>query len=144
MKVCRKCKIQKNDDEFNFRNKKKLIRANVCKNCSREQIRAHYLDNRSYYLNKARSRNNKLRTQTRKFIWDYLSTKKCIDCGESNPIVLEFDHQRDKKINVSHAAKFGYDISKLKEEVSKCEIRCANCHRIKTARELGWYKNSKR
>ena len=73
-------------------------------------------------------------------MWDYLKKHPCVDCGEKNPIVLEFDHLRDKLIEVSRLVQYT-SINKVQSEIEKCEIRCANCHRRKTAIQFGWYKN---
>ena len=59
-------------------------------------------------------------------MWDYLKKHPCVDCGEKNPIVLEFDHLRDKLIEVSRLVQYT-SINKVQSEIEKCEIRCANC-----------------
>jgi predicted HNH restriction endonuclease len=82
---------------------------------------------------KAYSDSKKLKERNRTFVTDYLSTHPCVDCGNSDIRVLEFDHVRGKKlINVSHAIKRTWSLKKLSEEIDKCEVRCANCHRIVT------------
>jgi hypothetical protein len=56
-----------------------------------------------------------------------------VDCGESDPIVLEFDHIRGKKVgDVSTLAGQAFSWHKLSAEIAKCEVRCANCHRRRT------------
>ena len=58
---------------------------------------------------------------------------ECIDCGESNPLVLDFDHVKgDKILAISDMSNKAYCIDKISEEMEKCEVRCANCHRIIT------------
>ena len=60
----------------------------------------------------------------------------CVDCGESNPIVLDFDHVHgDKSHNISDMVNGSYAISSIKDEIRKCEIRCSNCHRKKHTNE---------
>jgi hypothetical protein len=56
----------------------------------------------------------------------------CKDCGESNPIVLDFDHLKDKKYNISRMIHDGFSWKAIKKEIEKCEVVCANCHRIRT------------
>jgi hypothetical protein len=57
----------------------------------------------------------------------------CRDCGNKDYRVLDFDHVRGKKEgNVGRMIKEGASFFKIREEVRKCEVRCANCHRIKT------------
>ena len=76
-------------------------------------------------------------------LYAYLLSHPCIDCGESDPIVLQFDHVRGKKLyNISQAVCG----SKLRwqtvlSEIAKCDVRCANCHTRKTAKESGWRKH---
>jgi transcription elongation factor Elf1 len=60
----------------------------------------------------------------------------CVDCGEKNHIVLDFDHIKDKKYNVSRMIHDGFTWASIKKEVLKCEVVCANCHRIRTHRRL--------
>lgn len=64
-----------------------------------------------------------------------------MDCGENDPVVLEFDHISDKIDSVSRMICDSYSLDSLEKEIAKCEVRCANCHRRKTAKQLGWYKN---
>ena len=80
-----------------------------------------------------------IRERNSKYIRSYLENNCCVDCGEKDPIVLEFDHKGDKRYNISDMTTFSIEI--LQEEIDKCEIRCANCHRRKTAKQLGWYNN---
>jgi len=61
----------------------------------------------------------------------YLASKQCVDCGENDIRVLEFDHLHDKEKNVSEAVQ-RWSWARTLKEISKCEIRCANCHRVKT------------
>lgn len=73
------------------------------------------------------------------FLVEYLKTHSCIDCDESNPLVLEFDHVRGKKLErVSSLVSTGKSLKSIKAEIAKCEVRCANCHRIKTAHQLNY------
>ena len=83
----------------------------------------------------------KHRAFIREFVFRYKKIKGCIDCGINNPIVLDFDHinRSDKVVRISQMVKSSPPISAVKDEIRKCEVRCSNCHRIKTARELNWY-----
>ena len=78
--------------------------------------------------------------KARDVIWNYLSTHECVDCGESNPLVLEFDHVNGQKLRDVCTSKY-YGVTITLQEVAKCEVRCANCHRKKTALQLGWWKD---
>lgn len=57
----------------------------------------------------------------------------CVDCGESDPVVLDFDHVKgEKRRAIADMVSNYYSIKTIKDEIRKCEIRCANCHRKKT------------
>jgi hypothetical protein len=109
----------------------------------REASRRHYEKNRDRVIAKAKEYSKLTRDRIRTFISDYLKTNPCVDCGEANTIVLEFDHiGDDKHFNLSDAARKGVSMKKLKDEIAKCEVRCANCHRKKTYERSGWtHKN---
>lgn len=69
--------------------------------------------------------------------------RPCADCGRSYPhYVMDFDHVRgDKSINVADVIYKNWSEKRLTEEIAKCDVVCANCHRIRThqliAHELG-------
>ena len=60
----------------------------------------------------------------------------CKDCGETNHIVLDFDHLSNKKYNVSRMIHDGFSWAAIKKEIAKCEVVCSNCHRIRTHNRL--------
>jgi len=100
-----------------------------------------------YHKNKDRIKESKKRTELkyinkkRKIAIDYLKNHPCIDCGEKDILVLDFDHMNiSSKINNVSNLIVGGSISSLNEEIKKCEIRCANCHRRKTAKQFKSYK----
>lgn len=130
--ICSKCKQPKKLKEFPLRNGKPRKH---CKECAREMSRKHYRENKEYYL----ERNRKVKRKLRKFLYDFLSENPCVDCGEDDPIVLDFDHQRDKVFQLGSFHRTTLSLRRIKEEMDKCEIRCSNCHRRKTAKDLGWY-----
>src|SRR3954469_2486289 len=56
----------------------------------------------------------------------------CADCGgRFPPCVMDFDHVRGDKL--FHIGSYGEACApqKLKAEIAKCEVVCANCHRIR-------------
>lgn len=81
----------------------------------------------------------KRRLVLQEYTYSYLMNHPCVDCGETNPLFLEFDHLGNKKYNISEIVWQVLALDTLKAEIAKCRIRCAHCHRIKTARELGYW-----
>jgi hypothetical protein len=103
------------------------------KSYQREYNKKHYERHKDYYKKKARAHNIYTRKRNKDFVNRYKSFCKCVDCGESNPIVLEFDHvDKNKTANIADMVHQSYSISSIKEEIRKCEVVCCNCHRIRT------------
>lgn len=104
-------------------------------------MRSHYAANRDYYVAKARRRQRRVVAENRAWLYYYLREHPCVDCGAGDLRVLEFDHKdpRHKVASVSVLARSGYPLRRVQEEVTKCEVRCANCHRIKTHEQFGWW-----
>lgn len=142
MQKCAKCNKLKEDSSFSFKNKKSNIRHSQCKECTRLAIKKHYRNNTDYYLNKAKKRNLLIREKTVEYIVDFLKKHPCVDCGEADLRVLEFDHRKDsvKLKAVSTLVRYRVNLDVVKREIAKCEVRCANCHRRKTARDFNCFK----
>lgn len=127
MKECPKCGTNQPISEYHKHQRGKDGLYRICKNCCREKDKKYYKKNKHLYTES----NKKLLNRNKSFIlrWKKIFGK-CIDCGTTDWRVLEFDHIKDKFSNVSDLQH--YSIKKIKEEIRKCECRCANCHRIKT------------
>jgi hypothetical protein len=141
LKLCGACKLYKNVSEFRVKNKLTGLLTSSCKSCLSIYQRKHYSENKNYYKEKATAFNKEQRIKLRENIYDYLSDHPCVDCGENDPIVLEFDHISNKIVSVSSMIRDANSWEFILCEISKCEVRCANCHRRKTARQFGWFKD---
>ena len=86
-----------------------------------------------------RGRSDEL-AENRELLLAYLSERCCVDCGEEDLIVLEFDHLRDKRQNISVLISTGYEWAYILDEIQRCEVVCANCHRRRTARRSNNYR----
>jgi hypothetical protein len=116
-------------------------RGSRCLDCRRATIRSHYTANRAYYIQKARRRRQRVVQETRNWLTEYLDEHPCVDCGNRDIRVLEFDHRdrMTKVLAVAVLARGGYGLDRVKAEVAKCVVRCANCHRIRTHQQRGWW-----
>lgn len=102
--------------------------------------RKNYAKSKGAYKDKALKNSKRNHTRIVQFVWDYLKEHPCVDCGEKDPVVLEFDHLRDKVASISVMMRNNNSTESISKEITKCEVRCANCHRKKTAIQLGFYK----
>ena len=91
---------------------------------------------RHYYLNKQRylDRNIKYRTDIKEYVHNLKESQPCADCRVSYPYyVMDFDHiDGSVKENEINYLCFTGRSGALKREIVKCELVCANCHRIRT------------
>ena len=74
------------------------------------------------------------RAAARQWVQNYKTKHStCADCKIKYPhYILDFDHVKGKSVGISRALQLGTNLDKIKEEVKKCEIVCANCHRQRT------------
>jgi 5-methylcytosine-specific restriction endonuclease McrA len=108
----------------------------MCRPCRAAYHHEHYSANKIRYIAQAAASKQRLRLQRTAWLLDYFAAHPCCDCGETDPIVLEFDHLRDKVFDVAQALPYRNWASIL-AEIEKCEVVCANCHRRRTARRHG-------
>jgi hypothetical protein len=121
MKICSKCKQEKELD--NFSNKGE---SNWCKTCVREASRESYLRNKDKILNKSKIKDKE---NTDRFN-EFKSTLFCNKCKENRWYILDFHHidPKEKEFNICNI-KRTKNIDKLKKELEKCVVLCSNCHR---------------
>jgi hypothetical protein len=141
-KICTKCKSEKDLDLFSAREKSKDGRASWCRACFKASWEKRYYENHTHYRNSHNTSRNKIREQNARKVFEYLAKHSCLSCGESDPIVLEFDHRdRSDKIEsisnlVSHSSW-----ERIETEIQKCDVLCANCHRRKSAAEFNYKRH---
>lgn len=142
MKICTKCKEKKELGEFNKNKSRKDGYNNICRVCSNAHSKERYQLNKESHKKVVKERNNRIMEENRRLLFEFYKQNPCIDCGNSNPVVLECDHRKDdvKFKNVSYLVSNAYSWETIQKEIDKCDVRCSNCHRIKTAEQLGWYK----
>ena len=133
MKSCSKCHQEKPATEYlrrpNRRGDKYYSR---CLSCRAEDSRAYRLA----FPNVLKERDKAKRLKRRYMVIKYLIERKCVDCGMADPRCLEFDHikERGRKLfTIGHEISHTKPMEVIFKEMRKCETRCANCHRIKTA-----------
>ena len=98
--------------------------------------REHYLASKQRYVDEAQAQKRKLSRERTSYRLEYFALHPCTDCGETDPVVLEFDHLRDKVFNIGKGL-VNRSWESVLAEIEKCEIVCANCHRHRTYRRRG-------
>jgi hypothetical protein len=140
MRTCIVCKQTKDIKAFGFRDKATGRRQRACKACvaadRRSRASADRHEEGTRGADEARQRTRTLRAQ----VWRYLAQHPCVDCGETDPLVLAFerldaDSRRDAISRLVHQAA---SWAAILDEIRRCDIRCANCHRRRVAAQFGW------
>jgi len=127
---------------------RKRILANPSKETERQRIyratHPEYVDRQreKALIYAANNREKRLSYQLtkqaeKKSIIDSFKNKPCMDCGQQFPVyVMDFDHVRDDKKDTIANMHKNRSIKDIMEEIAKCELVCANCHRIRTQNRI--------
>lgn len=127
MKICTKCKLQKEDECFAFRNKAKFILHSRCIECKREIDRIAYHNNTHGRKDRIREVSTDSVAKAKEYIRNVRQSSSCAKCGDDRWYVLDFHHLGGKDRNISTMSYCS--IETIKKEIKKCEIVCSNCHR---------------
>jgi hypothetical protein len=129
--------MEKEASEFSFKDKAKGVRSAYCRQCMAEYQRDWHQRNKTRRNKDARRRKAVVIERNRKVIAKYLETG-CQDCGISDPRVLDFDHVGPKRNSIANLLRWA-TVDTLEAEIRKCEVVCANCHRIRTGNRGKWW-----
>ncbi len=134
-KYCPRCRKDKSTKLFHKRKIGKF--QSWCKLCKKKTKGTR----KNRPLEKEQSFSRRQRNQ--KFVAEYLLSNPCVDCNESDLVVLQFDHVRGiKKNDVAKLVQLSYGIESIKLEIEKCEVRCSNCHIKRTAKHRNSFRFS--
>jgi hypothetical protein len=138
-KICSQCEGEK-DVEEDFHRRADGKPYPYCKACHRKYTKSHYQAHKQKYLDKARRNSARSKQAIYEWLFNYFLEHSCVDCPEKDPIVLEFDHRDGEKktTEVSNLIRNGCT-AQVKKEVMKCDVRCANCHRRRTAKQRKYF-----
>ncbi len=140
-KRCHSCSIEKSVSEFGRHQSRHDGLQAQCRTCKRDMQRNWYHKNKTRHVENVALRRRAEETRIISLIISYLRQYPCVDCGEANPVVLEFDHVKGSKHDsICNMISHGCSWATIHAEIQKCEVRCCNCHRIKTAKQFGYRK----
>lgn len=143
MKICSKCGLVRPFESFSIKTSNKDGHQGHCKKCAADYQKIWHQDNKSWRIPQIKKRQNRLRDLNRMKLVTYLQYHPCVDCGESDPIVLQFDHVKGKEHDISKMVSSGSTWTAIVLEIRKCQVRCANCHLKVTAQRANFYKTRK-
>ena len=96
---------------------------------------------RATYISRAERTSAGYAAENLRRLLDYLRQHPCVDCGEPDPVVLDLDHREPslKRTAVS-VLIWRTSWAIVEQALARCDVRCADCHRRRTAVQLGWRK----
>ena len=139
-KRCVSCGETKSLTEFHRHRGKPDGLQNRCKPCNIALNVKYYAEHAEQRKARIKAWGDALKSVNRVAVLDHLLMHPCVDCGEADPIVLEFDHRRDKQFDISALVCRPVIWDVIRREIEKCEVRCANCHRRRTCIERDTYR----
>ena len=139
-KRCSRCGAIKPLTGFHIDRSRRDGRQTYCRDCNIDQMIKYHAANGDVCRARIKARRERLREINQRLLLEYLLGHACVDCGEADPVVLDFDHLRDKWLNVSELVSRGRPWDEILAEIAKCEVVCANCHRRRTCTRMDGYR----
>lgn len=136
VKICAKCNESKPLNGFNKKGGERL--QPYCRECQRELSRQQYAENTDKQKKQVYEKKALRIAQNKKIVKELKESTPCMDCGKRYPYyVMDFDHQHSKEFIISKALNDGTSLERIQKEIDKCELVCANCHRMRTFKLSG-------
>jgi hypothetical protein len=140
-KCCSRCRRELPIDGFARKTKSPDGRQPWCRDCNAERSRRYHLEHKDEHLVAIQQRRQRNRRANQQRLYEYLRVRCCADCGQSDPVVLEFDHVRGvKKRSIGFLVQ-NSSWRMIEDEIAKCDVVCANCHRRRTYQRQGSHRS---
>ena len=138
MKRCSACGKPKRERDFAWKNKSKCVRHSHCRQCQKGKSASWYTGHKAQHILNVKRNTARTRAENRRCLNAYLLQHPCVDCGNPDIRVLDFDHVRGRKRFCISAGitRLSLCWRNIEREIKKCDVRCANCHRIRTCTNL--------
>ncbi len=138
LRRCSHCKEWKPEEAFSISNKRKGTRLRFCSVCMRPYRKSWYARHKNEQVERTSKTRQVRKAAARKLIRD-LKSNPCADCGgRFHWTQMDFDHVKSDKLkDVARMVQTPYSVAKLLTEVAKCDLVCANCHRLRTWKRSG-------
>jgi hypothetical protein len=138
-KYCPKCNQKKELSKFSPRKDGNIGYASYCKQCRNSIAKKNFHDPTKDFRQKVYAKTKAYKDKVKTKLLEYLKDKSCKDCGNTDSRVFEFDHLGDKKYDIA-TMKYKFSWLATLKEIEKCDIVCANCHRIRTFTRSNCYR----
>ena len=145
-KKCSICLLEKKISDFYVKDKSTNRYHAQCKTCYKSRRTLHYKEHYEIYgkeyRERAKLRKVKVKREIQEKVYTLLAERCCEGCGFDDVRALEFDHidPEFKSFGIARAISDCYSWKKIDEEIKKCRVLCANCHKIRTAQQQKWSK----
>lgn len=136
MKECGFCRALKPAERFAVRDASRGSRQPWCRECMALNDAARYRALTEQEREERRERERSRHASSQRRADEIAVASGCVDCGERDPVVLDFDHVGVKTANVSDLIRTGASWARIEREIAQCEVRCANDHKRVTAKRL--------
>ncbi len=137
LRRCSRCGLEKPPGDFSTKRRVTGQLDTYCRPCRSAYGKHHYAVNRQRYIDQAVARKRALADERTAYLLAYFEGNPCTECGERDPLILEFDHVGEKAFSIGPKLATR-TWQAILEEIAKCEVVCANCHRRRTARRAGF------
>lgn len=129
---CGRCGQAKPLADFAWRRKAREQRDNHCRPCRADYKHEHYAAHRERYIANALRRKRSVAAERAVYLVAFFRDRPCVDCGETDPLVLEFDHLGQKSFDIAKGLR-DRPWQAVLAEIAKCDVVCANCHPARRA-----------
>lgn len=138
-KRCSTCHCVQPLEDFAVSRSRRDGRQQRCRACWRDWYAGH----REQSLSAVARRRAQVRAEHQAELVAFLLRHSCVECGEQDLRVLDFDHEdpAHKVADVARLASMNIAWERIAAEIAKCSVRCANCHRRRTAEQLGYWRH---
>lgn len=110
----------------------------------RQARRRWYKQHKDRHIKGCSKNKVRYRKIAREAVAQYLESHPCVDCGESDIVVLEFDHvYGEKRSDIGTMMSSGLSVKSIMDEIAKCDVVCANDHRRRTARRANHFRHTR-
>ena len=139
-KRCVTCHVVRPASDFNRRAGAADGLQPRCRSCARDW----YVANRVQHMANVRERNDRVRDANKLLLEAFLVDHPCVDCGERDLRVLDLDHDdpAHKTTEVGRLLASALSWERIAAEIAECTVRCASCHRRRTAAQLGYWRDA--